>query len=55
MKRDNRVDRENKEEKRELLNFAFSNLYLKDEILTPVYSPAFQLIAENANNRKWRG
>ena len=39
-----------KEEKRELLNFIFSNLKLKDERLIPTYQNGFQLLAARANS-----
>jgi len=41
------------EEKRSLLGFVFSNLYLKDKKLVPVYKNAFQLVAERAKNGNW--
>ena len=39
-----------KEEKRELLNFVFSNLKLKDEKLVPTYQHGFQILSERANS-----
>ena len=39
-----------KEEKRELLNFVFSNLKLKDEKLVPTYQNGFQILSERANS-----
>ena len=43
------------EEKRQLLNLVFSNLYLKDGKLRPVYTPAFQIITKRAENQDWLG
>lgn len=43
------------DEKRQLLNFVFSNLTLKDGIISPVYHPAFQIIAKNVKNGEWLG
>ena len=43
------------EEKRSLLGFVFSNLYLKDKKLVPAYKNAFQLVAERAKNGNWLG
>lgn len=42
-------------EKRQLLQILLSNLYLKDGNLSPVYHPAFQILAEKAKNRVWLG
>jgi hypothetical protein len=43
------------EEKQEILNFVFSNLRLRDEILLHEFTKPFQLIAERAkNNDLWR-
>ena len=41
------------EKRRSLVNFVFSNLYLKDKVLVPVYKNAFQIIAEKAKNKDW--
>ena len=43
------------EEKRQLLSFVFSNLSLKDGNLSPVYAPAFQIVAKRAENQDWLG
>lgn len=41
------------EEKRELLNFVFSNLKIKDEKIIPTYQNGFQLLAGRAKNQNW--
>ena len=40
-------------EKRELLNFVFLNLKLKDEILTPSFTNGFEVVAERAKDGNW--
>lgn len=40
-------------EKKELLNFIFSNLKLRDEILTPSFINGFDVIAERAKDENW--
>lgn len=42
-------------EKRSLLNFAFSNLTLKDKKLTPIYQNGFEIIARRAEDGNWLG
>ena len=43
------------EEKREILNFVFSNLKIKDGIVDPVYQNGFEVIALHAKNDTWLG
>ena len=43
------------EEKRELLNFVFSNLKLKDEKIVPIFQNGFQVVAARAEDGNWQG
>lgn len=42
-----------REEKRELLNFVFSNFKLRDEKLIPTYQNGFQLLASRPKDEDW--
>lgn len=42
-----------KEEKRELLNFIFSDIKIKDEKVIPTYQNGFQILASRANSGDW--
>lgn len=42
-------------EKREVLNFVFSNLKLRDGNVVPVYQNGFEIIAKHAKNNTWLG
>ncbi len=43
------------EEKRELLNFLFLNIKLKDEKLIPTFQNGFEVIARHAKDQSWLG
>lgn len=43
------------DEKRELLNFVFSNLKLKDEKVVPIFHNGFQVVAARAEDGNWQG